>query len=239
MKGILFIIAVLSISGLQAQTAPAKTLRLSIGLTFSPDYSYRALKNNGGDDNTDLVISNRNKLETGKLGYTGGIAINLCCSGQIGFETGLAYSNKGYRMKERELTYPQPDPLLPVREKTTYNFRYIDIPVKISDRLGKGNLVFVAGAGLVMNFLVNENEEINFYYQDGSSRKDRRSSMAEVKKFNLSPMISFGIEYKLSDKLYLKAEPVFRYGILKTIDQPVAEHLWNAGLGIGCYYSFK
>jgi hypothetical protein len=45
-----------------------------------------------------------------------------------------------------------------------------------------------------------------------------------------------GLEYRLKNSFFIRAEPTFRYGILKIIDQPVTEYLWNAGLNIGVYY---
>jgi hypothetical protein len=50
-------------------------------------------------------------------------------------------------------------------------------------------------------------------------------------------MVSAGVDYKLNNKMHLLAEPTFRYGIIKTKDAPVTEHLWNAGLNVGFYYS--
>ena len=46
--------------------------KISIGYTFSPDYSYRTLKNADGNSTTDLIIKLRNDIEKPKFGYTTG-----------------------------------------------------------------------------------------------------------------------------------------------------------------------
>jgi hypothetical protein len=49
-------------------------------------------------------------------------------------------------------------------------------------------------------------------------------------------LISAGAEYKIKNKMYVRIEPTFRYGVLKIIDAPVTAYLWNAGLNMGFYY---
>ena len=43
------------------------------------------------------VISSRNKMETGKLGYTTGVSLSMRFTKRLRPETGIQYSNKGYR----------------------------------------------------------------------------------------------------------------------------------------------
>lgn len=69
------------------------------------------------------------------------------------------------------------------------------------------------------------------------SRIDR--TYQNYRKLNLSPLISAGFDYRLNNKRSLKVEPTFRYGILKTIEAPVSENIWNAGLNIGYYITLK
>jgi hypothetical protein len=217
----------------------AKPNRISIGLNFSPDYSYRTLKNVAGRPDGDLVIKVRNGDEAGKFGYTTGLNVCINLTKRTGFETGIQYSNKGYQTKTHDLVYPQPDPTLPAKAKYIYNYSYIDIPLKIKFVLGKNKIRFTTGAGLTVNFLVKEFQKNIYEYSNGTTVKKTQPSTFDFNKINLSPTISAGLECKINDKMYLKAEPTLRYAVFKNIDQPVTECLWSAGLNIGFYYSLK
>ncbi len=65
--------------------------KISIGYSFSPDYSFRTLKNGDGNNSTDIVIKSRNDNEKAKFGYTTGINVTFSFSEFFGFETGVQY----------------------------------------------------------------------------------------------------------------------------------------------------
>jgi len=212
---------------------------ISLGFSFSPDYSFRSLSNNDGSPSSGFIINVRNGYETDKFGYTTGLNLNIECSKHIEFQTGILYSNKGYQTIKQDLNYPAPSPNLPTQIKFVYNFHYLDIPFKINFATGKNKVKFIAGAGITANFLLKENEKNIRYYSNGDNKEEKESSTSDFEKFNISSLISLGVEYKLNENIFLRTEPTFRYGLLKVIDEPVTERLWNLGLNIGVYYKLK
>ena len=213
--------------------------KLSIGFNFSPDYNFRALKNNDGSSSSDIIIKTRNDAEIGKFGYTTGFNICFSLAKMIRFETGIQYSNKGYQTKKQDLIYQQPNPGLPVRSKFIYNYGYIDIPFALNFTMGKSKARFVSSAGFTTNFLIKETQTNILEYANGKSDKKKQPATFDYKKVDISPLISIGIDYKINDKMVLRATPTFRYGVLKIIDTPVTEYLWNAGIDIGFYYGLR
>jgi hypothetical protein len=213
--------------------------KILIGFNFSPDHSYRALKNNDGSSSSDLVIKSRNDIEVARFGYTTGINIWFNCSRPVGFETGIQFSNKGYKTKNRNLVYFPPNASLPIRAKFIYAYQYIGIPLKAKFSWGKNKVRFLSSIGFMTNFLLNVKQHTNYEYADGTTQEKSQSSKSGFNKIDISPMISIGIDYNLNNKLHLFAEPTFRYGIIKTQDTPVSENLWNAGLNLGFYYALK
>lgn len=214
--------------------------KVAIGFHFSPDYSYRSLQRSKGGNVPDFIISSRNDLEKAKMGYTTGLDVLFQLSKIVGLETGLEFSNKGYQIKSRKLTYESPSASTdPVTAGLKYTYQYLGIPVRISFSFGNGRTSFVTGAGLVTSFLLNANTTAVYEYQNGTSKKNRQTYTDDFRKIDLSPMLSLGVKYKLSDKLYLKAEPTFRYGLLNTRSAPITEHLWSAGLNVGFYSNLK
>jgi hypothetical protein len=89
------------------------------------------------------------------------------------------------------------------------------------------------------NFLLNIKQTSTYEYANGITEKKSQSSKSGFKTVDISPMISVGIDYKLNNKIHLIAEPTYRYGVVKTKDAPVTEHLWNVGLNLGLLYALK
>ncbi len=237
MKYLISILVFMSCFSMHAQknNSQAKLKQIFIGFNFSPGYDCRTLKNNGDGSFADEVIKIRNKGETGKSGYSTGLNFCLAITKLFSFKTGIQYSNKGYQTKKHGLVYEQPEPGAPISAKFVYNYHYIDIPMKVNVMVGKGKTRFISSAGFATNFLLNSNQKNVFEYSNGKTEIKRQSMSQEFKKVNISPTISLGAECKLKDKMYVRIEPTFSYGILKNIDTPITEHLWNAGLNFGLY----
>jgi hypothetical protein len=223
----------------QDRNREAISNKLSIGFVFSPEYSHRHLKKNGGDASTDFIIRSRNDHETGKFGYTTGASLCVRLAKRLHLETGILYSNKGYQTYKYELVVSQPDPAAPKKARYTYTYRYIDIPFKVNFTMGKGKIQFITGAGLAVNFLLKANQKLALEYANGNTETKKQSTTSSHKKLNLSPLVSAGLGYWMSAHLRLTVEPTFRYGIMTIIDQPITEFLWNAGLNIGIHYTLK
>jgi hypothetical protein len=48
--------------------------------------------------------------------------------------------------------------------------------------------------------------------------------------------MSVGIDYRINEKMNLRIEPTFRYGVLKIIDTPVTGYLYSGGINVVYYY---
>ena len=222
----------------QKAMQPAKTRQIFVGFSFSPDYAYRTLKDNGGDDYTKQVIDSRNSMEIAKLDYTMGLDVSMNITKHFRVETGLHYSDKSYQTKKLDMYYQQsPDPVMPLTARVIYNYQYVDVPLKLTMIAGRSRLRFVTGTGVALNFLLNANTKSVFEYPNGRTRKEAQSSTFDFKKFNISTLFSVGAEYKVKKNMFVRMEPTVRYGLLKTIDRPVTEYLWNAGLNLGFYFA--
>ena len=218
---------------------PKKSTSILIGINFSPDYSFHSLTNNDGSSSTDAVIKNRNSIEIAKFGFTTGIDLCIDLSQSLAIETGIQFSNKGYKTKALDLLFAQPDPSLPINASFQYSYQYVGIPVKARFTFGKNKLHFISGIGFMTNILIHQNVNVKQGYPGGRKDEKNQSSTSDYKKIDISPMVSFGLDYTINNKLHLIAEPVFRYGVIKTRDAPVTEHLWSAGFNCGIYYRVR
>ena len=238
MKQLLILITIcISLTAQGQKTGPVK--KFLIGFNFSPDYSFRTLKNNDGSSSSDLIINSRNGYEVAKFGYTTGLSFILNFSQLIGLETGVQYSNKGYKTKTQDLVYFPANPELPIKATTNYPYNYIGIPMKARFSFGKNKLRFITGIGFMTNLLLHAGQTTKYQYSDGRTEKKTQTRTYDFNEVDISSMISIGIDYNLNNKMHFTAEPTFRYGLTKTIDTPVSEKLWNAGINLGFYYVLR
>lgn len=238
MKQLLIIALFCASISLQAQNKNPKPKTL-IGFSFSPDYSFRSLKNTSGNNALNPLVDSRNKIEIPKFGYTTGLNACFNLSQFISIETGILFSNRGYSTKKQELVYATPEPNPISKAQFNYTYQYISIPVKAKFSFGKQNLRLIAGMGLQANLLLTTKEISKFEYATGVKSRSSSSSTAGFNKVDISPLVSLGVDAKLNNKMNLFIEPTFRYGIIKTKDAPIKENLWNVGLNLGVYYELN
>ncbi len=155
----------------------------------------------------------------------------------MSIESGIQYSNKGYRSSNIDVTNPTNAEIFG-KANINSNFNYIDIPLKINYFLGKNKIRFISSLGLTSNILVNQVDKSSITYFDGKKENHKDISIYNYKHFNLSPMVSFGIDYAISQRTNLRIEPTFRYGVMKIIDAPITGYLWNGGVNVSYLYSF-
>ncbi len=238
MKQLLLLIAAIIPLAAAAQSTRSKK-KISIGFTVSPSYGFRTLKNNDGSSSSDIVINSRNDAEQGRFTYNAGANVLFNFSDRMGIETGILYSNRGYKTKNLDLTYTMPDPSLPTKARFVYSYKYFGIPLKARFTAGKNKLRFLGSFGLVTNFLLTVKQTSKYEYTGGRTDEHKQATSSGFKKIDISPTLSAGIDYKLNNKVHLIVAPTFEYGLLKIRDAPVVEHLWNAGMALGFYYGLR
>jgi hypothetical protein len=180
-------------------------------------------------------------MEIPKVGYTIGVGLSCAIKKHFSIEIGVNYSNKGYQTVYQDIFIAPsqvPDPAIPLRFKSRYNFSYVDVPLIAHFQFGKKRLSFIASTGVAANLFLFEKAITVKDFGDGNVKKDKGLSNYIYNPINISPMISLGCNLKIGKNVTLKLEPVFRYGVLQIINNPVTGHLWNVGLNIGGYFCF-
>jgi len=256
MKGLIVITAmIISVAAFGQKTDKEKPTtefkRLLFGLNISPDICYRTLKNNDGSSSSSMTIDLRDKNEEPKFGYTAGLNLRYNFSKHLGIEAGVQYSNKGYASKKIELTFGDMiDPRYgfvytnngtaePTKAKFLYNFNYLDLPVRAIFSFGEKRIHFVTSIGVTTNIFIKAIQTSVLEYENGDTKRETQNYPDEFKSLNISPTVSAGVDFRISNKLNMKVEPTFRYGLLKIIGTPITAYLWNGGLNITCYYGLK
>lgn len=244
MKKLIFFLATILTLSVYGQEREKKW---QIGINFSPDYCYRMLKNNNGGTMADFVIATREELETPRWGYTAGLNFGYNFSKHFAIETGIQLSSKGEATDVHKVTlrfgdriddqygFIPPSGKQITELKSSYSsYIYSEIPVRAIFLLGAKKIRFVTSLGITTNIFIVAKSKSIVKMSDGSTATYGHDMTTKFKTINLSPMASIGIDYKISNRINLRAEPTYRYGILKITDTPVTAYLWNAGLNLSC-----
>jgi len=236
MNRLLILILLLTSTITFGQDTSATRHKFFIGVSYSPDYCYRTQVNKSISDSLWNYVKNYyDSIETSKFGYTTGINLCYYISEKIFIESGVLYSNKGYK------TIPVKTPMIDINGNVTYisasfisTYKYLDIPFKVNYTFLKRRIKIVAGIGATLNIFLNSS-----FTSEPKEAIESVIVISEntVNKINLSPTISIGLLYKLNEKMNLRLEPTYHYGIFNIDDNSSKSvHLWNAGIGIAyCY----
>ena len=211
--------------------------RFQIGMVVSPDYCYRTLRNNDGSKFSDMIINSNNEREVPKFGYTAGLNVCYNLNSNIGIESGIQYSNKGYQTKIEYGKFGGPGQFEQIESKVKYNIHFIDIPLKLNYATGTRNVRFFSSLGITTNIFATETYVL-YVYNPGNTDRNSDPTGVDYNNVNISPTVSVGIDYKIKDRINLRIEPAFRYTILKIIDSPVTGYLYSGGINIGYYVGF-
>lgn len=219
----------------KSENTTGKMKGFQIGINFSPDVCYRTLYNKSKDISGAEILKERNENELPKFGFTTGVNVSYTIKKYVGIEAGIQYSNKGYQDKILELIFPQPAPDLPLKSKRIDDFHYLDIPIKANFFIGNKKVRFISSVGITTNILLKATYTSIYYYTNRIERQ-KHVSIHEFEKVNLSPTVSVGIDYKINNKMSLRIEPTFRYGVLQIINTPLTAYLYSGGINIGYYF---
>lgn len=205
--------------------------KFAVGITVSPDYCFRTLSIDNDYPNeleiATYIKSHRDQHEKARLGYKLGINFSYYLKEHFNLELGLNVAKKGY--KNRDVYFADANGNTIGQTVLKYNYNYLEIPLKANFILGKNKARFIAGAGLTPALLVSG---VTVY--GGKKHQNPQDFIP----FNLFASANVGVDFLLGKRIGLKVEPGYQYGLFKTVDAPIKEHLWSAGLNMELCYKF-
>lgn len=228
---ITFLFFLLSLSSFAKDSTTVEFKRFVFGTHASPDYCYRILKVTAPNSATTAISENRNKNEIPMLGYTVGADLSYFIEERIAISLGVNYSRKGYINESIYLT--DQNGIIIGNGSFKYNYNYVELPLKASVILGKKRVRFTCSVAVTSSFLLYEQTDSKFEYNDGTKVISKGKPNYIYNPFNLFLTESMGIDCKLGKKMGVKIEPTYSYGMLQTIDAPITEYLWSYGFNVG------
>jgi hypothetical protein len=243
MKKITFFLLLISIS---ARAQEPGFNRFFIAPTASINYCYRTLVNNIGADKSVLLMMNKGLVP--KFAMNMGVNACYAISRHVGVETGIQYANKGYRTSSMPFGFAD-DPNQTLFGRSVYSYHYLDIPVKANFTFGQKRVRFAADAGLMASIFIFQTTTAVVTNPEGNverhtSRRDNNGAdavlLGRINGFNWSPLVGVGVDIKINDKMNLRIEPTYYYGMKQIINsEPIAEKLWSGGINATYYIALR
>ncbi len=210
--------------------------KFQIGLSFSPNVSYRWLRQEGGNVYTKSEMENRNQNETPVFGFTTGVNGIYSFSPKSGIQFGIHVSKCGYRSRWHEgLWYSDDGEVVKIQIKDRMEYYFLELPMSYQFCPGSGDLRFLMRGGIITHFLLTGKQDVTTIF--GRSTTESSFPIGGGSPF-FSAFISTGVDWKLGPHLNFRAEPIIRYGLTSRDDFEIRSHLWSAGLDCSVFYRF-
>lgn len=234
--------------------------RFKIGFMVSPEIGYRVLRldevhycQTYCSSYYDNLLKRRENTELPRMGLSAGLTMNYNFSRKVGIEVGLQYASRGYsyiandpvsEFNQNPLSVYGPTPeiqFFPSNLEYIYNFSYLELPLRVVFTSGKKKLKFIASAGAAAGLLLNAQQTTYVNYFDADETKTTEQ-MNYLRRFTVSPQLSLGADYQISQYINLRIEPVVRYSLRSLVDPPpytpLKTHLISGGVMVVCYIAF-
>ena len=154
---------------LQCQETDNNLSKFSLGISFSPEYSYRILK--AKEDKYEGLVAMSDSMVEPKFGFTTGIQIRYDILKRLSIESGIQFTDKGSRMTVSNFVAAEPDdPVLENLESVTTveKIYYIEVPLKANYKIISGKFSLSFFDGLSANLFLDNKTKSILKYNDGS-----------------------------------------------------------------------
>ncbi len=208
--------------------------KLQIGLSFSPNVSFRKLT---AEESFRKLKESRDEYEIPTFGFTSGIQFLYSFHPKWSLQVGATFTKAGYQSKYETVRVNQPEPGTPLKMKYRFEYHYLDLPVKLNYTIGRNNLKFFGSAGFCTHYFLNENYISTVVYADRTTESIQPTTDTYRKLYG-SILVSAGVDWQLHPQFNVRLEPIFRYGVNSINETPVRGYLWSAGLDCSVFYRF-
>ena len=219
----------------------------SIDCVTGLNVGYRYLNPN----KTDVFpgyVDIRNKERVG-IRAEFGANYNLKVGSKLYLKTGVRLADKGYNSKKLDILkwgLEEPNGVYDPNAVQSnsdlksivfkYHFFFVEVPVALRyEFYQKGKFSIYAEAGGSAAYYL---QSVTVQKTNLGRKKFNKKEDA-INDFHFSAIIGAGVNYQVNGKTQLFLQPNFNYQLTDLVNTPVNEHLYTAGLEIGCRHGLN
>lgn len=227
---ILPIIGLLLQSNLNAQDE-----KIILGIESTIGVSDRIFQNDGTVP--DIIQEIYSDLEKPKVSYEIGMSVEYKLSKKLSIQSGIKFSNWGYRTNKREFNWGFPDPELPqFMKQRTQNF-YLKVPVMLNRYIELRNSIFFLKGGFSIDYNLSNRIKTKIYFQERVETTNLEQDLINYRhrKINITADLGLGWQKPVFKKYLLEVGPVFRmqtFGIVKSATLNRRLYVYGVSFGL-------
>jgi opacity protein-like surface antigen len=201
-------------------------------LTFSPQYSYRALQYNADSQWLESLRDN----EVPGAGFKARAQVRYRISDRMDLLGGVEYANHGIKTRYEDLTWAGDAAGLPEKSRTIYRYKFLAIPLHVNYTLTtREHLRVYAVGGVTTSVFLSRKTKVDVGDDHHASAKT-----VGFAKFTWSATLGAGLEYTLGPRFSVRAEPfIEHYFNSISTDDHTKEYLFAFGLSASVVWALK
>ncbi len=236
------------------QTDSLKTKRWAVGISASPDISYKIPYS---PPNSGILLNEQTYI----INTCVGLNINYSFTKRINVETGILYSGKGQVVISPATNWQTPggtwqtpdgtyDPSIPnsgnssivysPEKRINIKYNYLEIPLKCNINIINRRFKLFPSIGASANVFIGKTVTETYKDDQGNKQKskDRSYNTNNIPVVDMALMAGIGFSYDINKHLYVKLEPNYRQFIRPLVDFPISGYFYSFGCNTGLYYRF-
>ncbi len=202
--------------------------RFQVGLNLTPNLNFKKIDVSG-----DAAVP--------RAGLSFGANASYYFKPNLSLETGINMAFRNYRVNNTiELADIYREQVeIPVPDKIKYfeKFQFLEAPVTLNYFSNHKKIRLITSLGISTNFFLNYRIREQYFFPDRMEEVRPDYNYAALnKRVTFSPLVSVGIDYKISNNLSFRIQPTARFNIQEKNSIVKA---FSTGINFGTYYRFS
>ena len=213
--------------------------KFEFGLSLGPTLGFPLYVDDGTAP--DGVVDAIKDAETWAPGGSVTLLVKMHLSEKLGVRTGFGLVATGHGTKESDVNFPTPEPDAPESVKFIYRKNYLELPLQVDFKLGKGDapdfFYLSGGASLWVN-ISNKTVQVATFADGKKERTSSDDTTSDFRKSNILLQLGFGYEQELSKRMRLAIEPQAKMTLLTLWEEhvPLNRKLLTVGLSFSVFF---
>ncbi|NEN25549.1 PorT family protein [Cryomorpha ignava] len=207
--------------------------RFSVGVNFSPNFSYRTLSY---PERLEPLVEAREKYEHPSLGFNTGIAARYLIIPNLEVELGLQFSSQTNMFKNDPLSDPTGEGS-PGVANYQLRFHYLEIPLRLNYRVIDKKFFGYITAGATLNQFLYDKSITRITYSNGD-KVAIASGITDFNKKTIGLIGGVGVGYHINPRFNIRVEPLFRYSLTALAETPIDQNIYSIGCQMGLIMRF-
>jgi len=187
---------------------------------------------------SDIYREARN-VEHSASAYSATLLIQRSVTRRLAVQAGAGYSTISYQTRYSDLNWLDDERTHPVRSRTRYTFKFVEVPIDVQYSFPARNFDIVAIAGFGGNAFLERETKLTTTGGDQGTQTVKSDTNFGYRRFNITGSVGAGVQRKISDKTFIMFDSRFCYFFNSVSEGGVSEHPFSYSIGLTAFYKLR